>query len=166
MMFLDEVNFPAGLELRHATMADAHAMWVLANDPAVRGNSFSTAPIVLERHLEWLEARLASKTSSLWVLDCGGALVAQIRYDCIDDERAEIDFAVAREHRGKGLGAKVLMATRQQALRELEVQRVTGTVIKGNSPSELTFQKAGFRQYGDEVAIDGRGCVIYEWRKP
>lgn len=150
------------IRLRRAVLADSEALWWLANDSTVRENSFSPDPIPLPDHLEWFRARLESPGCRIWVIELNDEIAAQIRYDRIDAEVAEIDFSVVAEFRGRGLGTQALMSTRKVACDELEVNQVRGIVINSNASSARAFMKAGFTRAGERVVGD-HACSIFEW---
>src|SRR5262249_42995174 len=137
------------LEIRRATPQDAKQFWQLANDPVVRMNSFNPEPIPLEHHLEWYKSKLSSPDSCIWVLEVGGVIAAQARYDRSDAETAEIDFSVVAVFRGQGLGTKILELTWNTACKELGVKRARGVVLSTNMASVRSFLKSGFRQVSE-----------------
>lgn len=147
---------------RLALPADAEVLWRLANDAAVRKNSFSPAPISLPDHLAWFDARLESSDCRIWVIEVDDEIAAQIRYDRIDTEVAEIDFSVATDFRNRGLGTQALMLTRTFACDELGVKRIRGIVINSNASSAQAFLKAGFTPAG-ECVVSERACALFEW---
>jgi len=95
------------LDCRKAQMLDAELLWRWANDPETRQNAFSTAPIPYAEHLAWLEGRLRSEATSIWIFSHGPAPVGQVRFDLTAD-LAEISIVVAPEQRGCGYGKAML----------------------------------------------------------
>ncbi|HVL68437.1 MAG TPA: UDP-2,4-diacetamido-2,4,6-trideoxy-beta-L-altropyranose hydrolase [Vicinamibacterales bacterium] len=157
----------AGLTLRPAAAADAHAIWTLANDRAVRQNAFSTEAIPLEAHLRWFDRKLRSGDSRLWVLTLpDGTLAGIVRYDRTSSNRADIDIAVSADARSGGLGTALLVATWQRACGELRVCAARGVVMSDNHGSRRAFQRAGFTQAGPEAIQDGRRYVVFERHVP
>jgi len=146
--------------LRKVRIKDAFQLWMLANDLDVRRNSFNTGPITYENHVRWLNKKLASGTSVIYVLDVSGVLVAQIRYDT-NDSTAEIDYAVNPSFRGKNIGSKILEMTWKSACEELGVQRARGIVKKNNKCSIFSFQKSGFQELKRNT-YSGFDCVVFE----
>lgn len=153
------------LRLRRATPQDAEMIWRLANDPGVRGNSFNPEPIPLDHHLRWYNGKLSSPDSRMWVLELGGVIVAQVRYDLIDSDTVEVHFAVAPNFRGKGLGTTILKLTGHYACKEMGARRVRGVVHSHNTPSKRAFLKAAFAPVA-QVQKQGRSCDIFEWECP
>ena len=146
--------------LRRAGFQDAELIWKWANDPSVRARSFHSEPIPLERHLKWYEKKLASPDTRLWILELNQIPVAQIRYDRIDIDSAEIGFSVAKEYRGRGLGTKTLIFTSYQACRELKVKRLKGVVFISNKASARAFIKAAFKCVGEQLISNKHSYVF------
>jgi UDP-2,4-diacetamido-2,4,6-trideoxy-beta-L-altropyranose hydrolase len=151
---------PAPL-FREATISDAAALWQLASDRSVRVNAFTTEPIPFESHLSWLEGKLNSADTAIYVMHLGDVLVAQVRYDRRSDGAAEIDYAVAPQFRGRGFGATILRHTAGEAAQRLHVSRIVGVVKESNQPSVRAFEKAGFSPAGVLLVGDER-CVMFE----
>ncbi len=86
--------------------------------------------------------------------------VAQVRYDRIDTDAAEIDFSVVSDYRGKGLGTRVLVLTAAMVCKELGVKRLKGVVFSSNEASMHVFANAGFECVGQEQ-VSGKLCSIF-----
>lgn len=145
--------------LRRAVPDDMEQVFCLANDPEVRANSFSPAPIVFESHARWFAARIESPDTAIFVLDLEGLVVAMVRYDRAAEE-AEIDIVVLSAFRGRGLGVHILQASSAAAMRSLAVQRLRAVVLERNLASRQCFIKAGFSEIGTEQ-IKGSCCWVY-----
>jgi len=134
-------------------MADAAMLWRWANDAETRRNAFSKAPIPLAEHVAWLERRLASGATQIWIFSDGEDPVGQVRFD-VAGEHAEVDISVAPERRGRGYGrAMLVQAIRQLRATSGERVRPTALVLEGNVRSLKMFQACGFEQ----VAVVERG---------
>lgn len=148
--------------LRKAELKDAFQLWKLANDSDVRHNAFNTAPIGYENHAKWLNAKLDSDMTVIYVLDISGVIVAQIRYDK-KENAAEIDYAVNPSFRGNRIGTRILEMTWKRACKELGVQRVQGIVKKDNKFSICSFQRSGFKKLKHNK-YSGYDCILFERR--
>ncbi len=149
--------------LRNAIPDDAVAIWRLANDPLVRGNSFNPVPIPLDAHLRWYQGQLELPNARFWVLEVGGALVAQIRLEKCDSDTAEVHFAVSPVFRGRGFASLVIVRAWERARAELGVNQVVGFVLPSNIPSRSAFLKAGFVEDGT-VDRYGQSCMRFRRR--
>ncbi len=148
-------------KVRSAVLADGVSIWHLANDSGVRLNSLSPKPIPLDQHLVWFREKVTSTSSSVWVIDLSGTIVALARYDRVDQDAVEVDFAVASGLRGRGIGPALLAETAGEACRRMGATLAKGVVIKGNTASERAFVRAGFSRAG-EVERKGCQCSVFQ----
>lgn len=147
--------------LRRAEEGDVGRAWEISNDPEVRRQAFNPSAIPYEHHVQWYQARLRSPRTIMWVLDAGGDVAAQIRYDRSDDGAAVISFSVASSWRGRGLGERLLASTWRRACSLLDVDRARGVTFLANPASQRAFEAAGFADRGTET-IEGRECRVFE----
>ena len=150
--------------MRHrgrARPSDAELLWRWANDPETRANSFSRAAISYADHVAWLERRLASDATRIWIFAADGVPVGQVRFD-ISSAVAEIGITVAPEHRGRGYG-KVMLAQALQRFHEQTGGRVMprASVLTKNAASLRLFRACGFEVTGSERR-DGEPVVVLE----
>ena len=147
------------LTLREARPSDAELLWRWANDPETRANSFSRASIPYADHVAWLERRLASNATRIWIFTDDGVPVGQVRFD-ISSAVAEIGITVAPEHRGRGYG-KAMLAQALHRFREQTGGRVTprASVLTKNAASLRLFRACGFEVIGSERR-DGEPVVV------
>lgn len=146
--------------LRRADKNDCHPIWLLANDPVVRKNSFSNNAIAFEDHCDWYNDKLVSNKSCIFVLDIDGQIGGQIRYEK-EDDYAVINFSVAPAFRGKGFGRKMIDSTVKDVCEIFQVSSVRGLVKIDNTPSVISFAKSGFERVGSSI-ISGTECIIFE----
>lgn len=148
------------ISVRRACIQDGELLWKWANDPSTRANAFHTDTISLKEHIRWYQNRLNSPDTLIWIIEYGGQPVAQIRYDRVSPDTAEIDISVAAECRGMGLGTKALVLTLNISGGELGVKHIKGTVFVSNKASARAFVKAGFKMAGRERVSDNL-CDIF-----
>jgi len=156
-----EISETDHLRMRPASFGDAEVLWKWTNDPTVRAHSFHPGPIPLDGHTEWYKGKLAFPDTRIWILELNQVAVAQIRYDRISRDTAEIDLSVAPDCQGRGLGTRALILTSDIACKELGVRRVKGVVFSSNRASRRAFAKAGFQCIGLET-ISGELCQVFE----
>lgn len=160
MWALSRTGTPPG-EWRPAEEGDALAIWRLANDPQVRANSYSQAPIPLADHLRWFGRKVAAPETRYWVYDVAGVVAAQVRYDRVSKAEAEIHFAVAPAFRGRGLGTEALRTWRR-ACSELGVSAIYGLVLTENLASARAFRSAG---YAEDGMVEQHGRRSFRFRR-
>jgi UDP-2,4-diacetamido-2,4,6-trideoxy-beta-L-altropyranose hydrolase len=158
----EDAEQDGALALRPATADDALFLWGLANDPAVRAAAFHPEVIPLDAHLAWLERRLGSDATRLWILEQRGCPIGQVRYDRVSPEVAEIDYAVAAAYRGRGLGHAALRLSAALAATALGVRRLRGDVLAANVASGRAFEAAGFVRAAEAPAGAAEAVVRYE----
>jgi UDP-2,4-diacetamido-2,4,6-trideoxy-beta-L-altropyranose hydrolase len=150
----------APLMLRPARSEDTRQIWRLANDPTLRAGSFDRPVIPFGDHVGWFSAKLADPDVLYLLLDVGGVVAAQIRFERAGDA-AELHFSVAPAFRGKGLGTRLLVRGAELVRDRLAVKRVHGVVRQSNPASVRAFRGAGYTQDG-EVEQRGYPCYLFE----
>lgn len=153
-----------GSRLRPAESSDCGLIWLWANDPQTRANSFNAAPIPWETHVDWFARQLASPDVRFWVLEDSAAPVGHIRYQAsADGKTAAINYTVGPSYRGKGYGTRLLIESAEHACRELKVETLEGMTFAENIASASAFRSAGFMP-AETRQIEGRDCVVFQWR--
>jgi UDP-2,4-diacetamido-2,4,6-trideoxy-beta-L-altropyranose hydrolase len=154
------------LQLQPATIADEALLLRWGNDPYVGNNSFSPEAIAAADHQRWFQAGLANANRLLLIArDAQGCPLGQIRFDrqppaCAKEPReALIDLSLDRCARGRGL-AKELVLLGLQALEQRwgPGAEAVAEVLAGNTASQATFAKAGFRSDSVAPAPPSSGC--------
>jgi UDP-2,4-diacetamido-2,4,6-trideoxy-beta-L-altropyranose hydrolase len=148
--------------LRSATQEDAGLLWQWANDPLTRANSFHGEPIPWDQHVSWYRAKLRAAETRIWILECQGVPVGQIRYDRLTPDVAQISYVVAPGWRGRGVGTQLLVQSSPLACAELAVQRLQGVTFAANMASAQAFRRAGY-QVVKEECIEDRPCLVFGW---
>lgn len=144
--------------LRRATKDDMELLYMWANEPLVRKNSFTTKIITQEEHEEWFHRLLESKDCCQYIYMCGNEAVGQIRIK-IDGNMAEISYSICKEKRGQGYGGDILRLIRSQVSLDFpEVETLFGEVKPGNTASKNAFLNAGFEEKYSVYEIPARSC--------
>lgn len=141
------------VKLRSATLADASLLfeWVNAAD-SLRQKEHTALPIPWSHHCDWLERTLAEPRNFLFVVECDGVPVGQIRLEARDDGHIVDIYIVARaRHRG------IANAALSQAIRHSGVDRAVARVKEGNIASQNLFKALGF-----SATKRSDGIVTYE----
>lgn len=146
--------------VRKADSADADLLWRWANDADVRANSFSPEPVPYPGHAVWVEGKLSSIKSEIYIVERDNQAVGQVRYGKVGDTEAEIDISIAQTDRSLGYGVIALELTQALAMIDLGVSLVTGVVIAVNKASCTMFLRAGFKEAGPRT-INGHECRVF-----
>lgn len=140
LLGLPEIGF------RPVEQDDCRVLWEWANDPGTRAASFSAAEIPWKEHVAWFESRLRSSDPGWIAQDPSGRRVAFVRFDRGEGKAFTISLNLAREMRGRGLGA-LLIARACDFFREANGRAEIQAWIKNeNIASQRCFEKAGFVQ--------------------
>ncbi len=146
--------------VRLANKKDAKLLWLWASDPSVRSNSFQPGPIKWNQHLKWFNEKLNSKNTEIWILEINCEPAGQIRYDCVNHTKAEIDFSVDIDFRGRDLGTRLLELSSEPAFKILDVELLEGIVQEQNKASIKAFVKAGYQKTGEKFILNQK-CFIF-----
>lgn len=148
--------------LREADYADSPQLYQLANNPVIRQYSFHPDAFNFKTHERWYQQKLSDpQRARICLLEYNGLIVAQARYDRVDERTAEIDFSVHPTFQEKGLGAMVLKRSVSVAAEMSGVDRLRGIVFESNIASQRSFIKADYRLAAYTVIKDFP-CLIYE----
>ncbi len=150
------LNSTTTLTARPACLADEALILRWANDPLVRQNAFNPDSIDGATHRAWFYKRLRNpETCQIYILETDrGIPIGQVRFERSDDTW-EIDYGLAAEARGRGLGAPLLQ-TALQALRQSQRGALLfGRVKSDNLPSQKVFERLGF------TPAAGGGEIVY-----
>ena len=133
------------LYLKKVKPTDVDLLYQWANDSEVRRNVFHTEPILYENHVKWFANMIADDSVYQYILYQGESPIGQIRLNVEGDE-ALIDYSISAEHRGKGLGSKLLQLVKEQIVADKisSVIKMIGQVKYENHASARVFEKCGF----------------------
>ncbi|MFM7727192.1 MAG: UDP-2,4-diacetamido-2,4,6-trideoxy-beta-L-altropyranose hydrolase [Flavobacteriales bacterium] len=129
---------------RKATLEDVQLLFAWANDAAVRANSFQSEPIVWENHVQWYSKALETAAIAIWIYSINNLPAAQIRLK-VEDNTATINYSVASNFRGQGLGTWLLQhICLLVKIENPRIQHLQGWVKKENIGSVKAFERSGF----------------------
>jgi RimJ/RimL family protein N-acetyltransferase len=132
--------------LREATIDDALLLFNWVNDKDVRLNSINQETIIWENHLKWLESRLYSKETFIYILSEGEINYGQIRIDNHNDCWT-IDYSIDVNNRGKGFGSLIV----NLLIEKCKNFNFKAFVKKSNLSSIHVFAKLGFNEVKGEL---------------
>ena len=134
------------LYLRAAIPSDMDMLFRLANDETVRNNSFHTAPISYEEHIEWFRKMMEDDSQLQFVIMADGQPIGQIRLT-LDGDNAEIGYSIIPEKRGIGLGGEAIHLIKTLVRREYPyIRKLTAYVKPENVASIYCLEENGFRE--------------------
>lgn len=132
--------------LREATIDDALLLFNWVNDKDVRFNSINQETIIWINHIKWLESRLNSKDTFIYILTDGETNYGQIRIDNHNNWWA-IDYSIDINNRGKGFGSLIV----NLLIEKCNNFNFKAFVKKSNLSSIHVFVKLGFNEVKGEL---------------
>jgi len=136
------------LELLPVTKDDLKFLWEWANDADARSNSFDSAPISWDRHINWCRERLEDQACSFWIASAKGlGRIGCVRLEHQGRE-AVISVVLSPHARGKGFGSELISTACNRLFRTSEVEVVKAFIKPENNASIRAFRKAGFQKAG------------------
>lgn len=146
---------------RNANAEDAKLLFEWANDPKLRDVSLNSEKIEWESHLKWLRERLNDSHYSIKIaLNKKNENLGYIRFQK-DKNEWFIHFYVATEHRGKGLGQKIL----DYGIIEFQKDNNTSLSLKAlvlhnNKASAACFLASDFNQTGFTIIREKKFIIF------
>jgi len=142
---IQNLNPVTPLKARLAQLKDEALLLDWANDPLVRRSSFHSGTIDNETHRRWFYSRLREvQRCKIYILETDrGLSIGQVRFE----KKAggwEVDFSLAQEARGVGLGRPLVKAAIAELLPVESGIMVYGRVKPDNLGSQKIFERLGF----------------------
>jgi len=140
------------LSVRKANKLDKRRYFQWVNDEVVRRHAFHTDLIAWKTHEKWFERKITDENCYLYIAETGKQPVGQIRFDLDDDkDEATIDYSIAAECRGKGMGKTMLRLAMEQLSRDCSsIVALRGEVKPDNFASQKIFRGLGFEESYEE----------------
>jgi len=142
---IQNLNPATPLKARLAQLKDEALLLGWANDPLVRRSSFQSGTIDNKTHRRWFYNRLREVARcKIYILETDRGLpIGQVRFE----KKAggwEVDFSLAQEARGVGLGRPLVKAAIDELLPTESGTMVYGRVKPDNLGSQKVFEHLGF----------------------
>lgn len=157
-------NLQDGYYLRNVRFQDLDLLFHWANDSTVRNNAFNTDPIEYGGHCQWFANCMQRDDVQIFILVKNSALVGQVRFN-IEEGKAEIDYSISSESRGKGLGNVIIRLGIEEANR-MGIKELIAKVKDKNIPSQRVFLNNGFMCNEDILTFEGVKSYNYLMREP
>ena len=139
------------LNLQPVREEDCRLIWEWANDPEARAVSLSSEPIPWETHVKWFAAHRHGPGNLFYLATNSHNIpVGQVRYD-ISDTEAVVSVNLAKEARGRGYGAALIVAGDQRCFADSPVNLIRAYIKPSNTASARAFERAGYMDDGTSV---------------
>ncbi len=166
------LGIQATIRLRLATAADEALLLQWANDPQVRANSFSPAPIKAADHHHWFQKGLANPDRLLLIATAAdGCPIGQIRFDRQPASaqgaarEATVDLSLDLYARGHGLAAELVrLGLQAMEQRWGSATDAVAEVLPSNTASNACFSRAGFTPESEFVSAHPPSRAVNRWR--
>ena len=140
------------MHIRDATIEDLPAIVAIYNSTVpTRMVTADTEPVSVASRQGWF-ADHSPGHRPLWVAEQGGGIVGWLSYSSFYGRPAyagtcEVSVYLAPEHRGRGLGTRLLLRCIEHAP-QLGVTTLLGFIFGHNELSLRLFEKMGFQHWG------------------
>lgn len=139
------------ITIRSAQEKDAMTYFEWANDKEVRQNSINKENIKLEDHLNWFNSKIKNENHFFCIAENReGEALGQVRFDKKGNETWLINFSIAGNKRGKGIGEVMLHKSMTMIKKNLNASVFTAYVNIHNIASLSIFNKLGFTRLRQE----------------
>ena len=149
------------LKIRRANKKDALLYYEWANEEAVRKQSFSTAIISLDDHIEWFEKKIIDPECIMLIFENELGLPAgQIRLQKEDEETYMIGISVDILSRGKGLATNMFKMASDYLFSLFPQKKIVALIKEDNYPSIKSLENAGYT-HPLNIIFRGIKCIEY-----
>lgn len=131
-------------KVRRASLNDCKLYYEWVNDSMVRSSSYNSEPVPYPAHEQWFKKRLIHADSFLYVVEVAAQPIGQVRLEATVDS-VVVNFSLAAEHRGKGLGLALLSSVLSEH-RKKDSRRIIAFVKKSNQASAQLFRYLSFKE--------------------
>ena len=152
-------NLADNCYLREVRSMDRDLLYKWVNDPIVRQSAFNTDEINYEEHCNWFTRCLQKEDVKIYILIENGMPVGQVRLN-IEKGEALIDYSIASEYRGRGLGYVIIELISEKVKCMKNVNSLVAHVKAANVSSQKVFLKNGFLECRDSLISDD--ILIYK----
>jgi len=148
------------IHLKQACESDCELVFLWANDPEARKESFSANLITWEEHVQWFEKKIMDKKCIFFIAFNGQAQpIGQVRFE-VDGQDAVISLSIDSNFRGSGLSCPIIARAAEKMFNRRIVSRINAFIKPHNVRSIKAFELAGFRVVGQEI-IKGENALHY-----
>ena len=120
-------------------------LWRIRNNPVSRKFSVETSYISHLEHREWVEKKLKSNNSIIYIIKVGNENGGVVRFEKLSNNKFfEVSIILAPEYRGYKLSEKILKQILNKIYSENKVNNFLARIHKDNVSSKKIFNNLGF----------------------
>jgi len=134
------------LHLSEASKEHCDLLFNWTNDEEVRKNSFNSGRISYEEHVAWLNKKIMSNNSIVFICYSGDIPIGVARIE-VEDYIGVISYSIDRQHRGKGIASEMLkLLEKKIKMDRKNIHALVGYVKFDNIPSQNIFKKLQYKE--------------------
>ena len=116
-----------GISLRKAKSSDKDILYEWRNHSDTRSASLNTRKISRAEHESWFNKSLANPDRSIYIAEENGCPIGTVRADCYT-HGIELSWTVAPEHKGRGVGKRIVSEAASRITEPLRAKIKTGNI--------------------------------------
>jgi len=133
------------LQLREVKQEDCELLWKWANDPIVRGASFSSQEITWEDHIKWFNNKINSSSCKHFIaVNKLNQPIGQIRFEINQQLIAIVSLSLDSQYRGRNYSKLMLQMAMDKLLQNNQINYIQALIKPNNVASIRLFQSVGF----------------------
>jgi predicted GNAT family acetyltransferase len=135
------------MEFRPTGEKDMRLLFEWRNHLQVRKNFFNSSPVLWEEHCDWLQRKMASPGTYIYMVERRGEEIGVVRFEDVGNTFT-ISVTVNPAHIGEGIGSSMIEGAVRKVRQETgqTEKPVLAEVKEGNISSQMAFLNAGFVQ--------------------
>lgn len=154
--------FAKRLIVRRMVKPDSDRLFAWINEPQTRENSFNSAQVKWDTHVEWLEQRIDSSENLLLIAELEGIPCGHVRYEKQTDGQVLLSFLVASDYRGLGLAGPIILQSFDLAEEKFGKIEVLAYSLATNIRSHKAMLNAGFQIAREECSFMDTQCCEFK----
>ena len=141
------------LTFRYARPSDLDLLFEWANESVTRRNSYNTANIKYEDHVQWFDKRINSENFYCYIfIDHQQSNIGQVRIEKEEGvKEAVISISIDQIHRGKGYSSEMLRKASEDFLSKNNDYIIKAYIFKENQVSYKSFLNEGYSNLKEVV---------------
>lgn len=148
------------MNIRVASIADAEKMLVIQQEILTEEElTFITTKDEFQQTIEgqqtWIKEKLANKREIIFIAECNEEVVGWLVFQSTNRKRlahtGSFGMMVQKEHRGKGIGKRLIEALLTWAVANPKIEKVCLGVFSTNVGAIALYEKMGFIEEGRKV---------------
>lgn len=152
------------IEFESVAEKDFELLWLWANDPVTRSNSFESDFISWDEHKVWCQNRMGDPSCDFWMVKIAGlGKIGCVRFDR-SPSKVVMSISLAPRVRGVGYGKRIIKLACVHFLRVYGAIPIHAFIKSDNKASLAAFACAGFNESCD-IFVKGHAAKSYTFNQ-